>query len=422
MFGYRAEEARGKHISLVYPAEQLEFLEKQVILPLQAKGTHEVEVTLRRENGTYFPAHLSLSLLHDEEGNPKGMVGYTVDISEIKRRENELQELAAKLEASNRELESFSYSVSHDLRAPLRAIDGFSLALLEDYDDRLDDTARDYLRRVRGGAQRMGALIDDLLQLSRVNRGEIEYRTVDLSRLAEGVIEELRAGEPEREVHFEIEPGMQALGDPRLLKVVVANLLENAWKFTSHEPHATIQFRREAGEPGVFYVRDNGVGFDMRHADKLFGAFQRLHRTTDFPGTGVGLATVQRILHSTKDRGRNRLQVYAEGDQELRQRRGEMQWVQRIQRALENDGLLLFWQRIQGLQEARGPGAYAGGRRRDHHPRPLHSRCRALQPDAGDRPLGHLQCPRPMAGPRGWCFRGRRNRQPVHQSLGDLAQ
>ncbi len=179
VFGYRAEEARGKHISLVYPAEQLEFLEKQVILPLQAKGTHEVEVTLRRENGTCFPAHLSLSLLHDEEGNPKGMVGYTVDISEIKRRENELQELAAKLEASNRELESFSYSVSHDLRAPLRAIDGFSLALLEDYDDRLDDTARDYLRRVRGGAQRMGALIDDLLQLSRVNRGEIEYRKVD---------------------------------------------------------------------------------------------------------------------------------------------------------------------------------------------------------------------------------------------------
>ena len=134
------------------------------------------------------------------------------------------------------------------------------------------------------------------------------------------------------------------------------------------------------------------------------------------------LSMADMACYSAKDRGRNRLQVYAEGDQELRQRRGEMQWVQRIQRALENDGLLLFWQRIQGLQEARGPGAYAGGRRRDHHPRPLHSRCRALQPDAGDRPLGHPQCPRPMAGPRGWCFRGRRNRQPVHQSLGDLAQ
>ena len=308
VFGYGEAEAKGEHISLVYPAEQLEFLEKGVIAPLKAKGSHETEVTLRRKDGDNFPAHLSLSLLHDEAGNPKGMVGYTVDISEIKRRESELQELAAKLEASNRELESFSYSVSHDLRAPLRAIDGFSLALMEDYHDQLDETAKDYLERVRGGAQRMGALIDDLLQLSRVNRGEIQYQRVDLSELADAVIEDLRAGEPDREVHFDIEPGMEALGDPRLLKVVIANLLENAWKFTSREPHATIRFRKETGRPGVFYIQDNGVGFDMRHADKLFGAFQRLHRTTDFPGTGVGLATVQRILH------RHGGQVWAEAE------------------------------------------------------------------------------------------------------------
>jgi len=297
VFGYSVEEAMGRHIGFVYPEGNEEVLRELITRPLLEKGTHETEVVLRRKDGTLFPAFLSLSLLYDETGTPEGMVGYAVDISELKRREEELRQLAERLEASNRELESFSYSVSHDLRAPLRAIDGFSQALVEDYADRLDGAALDYLGRIRNGAQRLGTLIDDLLQLSRVNRGELQLQRVDLAELARSVMEELRAGEPERKVELLLGEEMVVTGDPRLLRAMVANLLGNAWKFTNREEYARIVFRRMEEDPRVFYVQDNGVGFDMRHADKLFGAFQRLHRVSEFPGTGVGLATVQRIVH-----------------------------------------------------------------------------------------------------------------------------
>ncbi len=211
--------------------------------------------------------------------------------------EDRVRERTAALEVSNKELESFSYSVSHDLRAPLRAIDGFSLALVEDYGEQLDSTAHDYLQRVRGGAQRMGMLIDDLLQLSRVSRGELLVEKADMGEIAQAIMAELTASEPQRQIEFELGDDLQVAGDPRLLRVMLDNLLSNAWKFTSRETISRIRFYREADNPQVFTIRDNGVGFDMRHADKLFGAFQRLHRTTDFPGTGVGLATVQRIVH-----------------------------------------------------------------------------------------------------------------------------
>jgi signal transduction histidine kinase len=272
-------------------------LYETLLEPLREKGTLEKEVQLQRKEGTLFPAFISLSLLFDEQGEPEGVVGYAVDISELRRREAELKRLAERLEASNRELESFSYSVSHDLRAPLRAIDGFSQALEEDYGDRLDETASDYLRRIRGGAQRLGILIDDLLQLSRVNREALRLERVDLAEMARSVIEELRATEPERQVELILDDDMVVIGDPRLMRAVVANLLGNAWKFTGKEPRGRIEFRRQASGQDVFCVRDNGVGFDMRHAGKLFGAFQRLHRASEFPGTGVGLATVQRIVH-----------------------------------------------------------------------------------------------------------------------------
>jgi len=202
-----------------------------------------------------------------------------------------------QLAAANRELESFAYSVSHDLRAPLRAIDGFSEALTEELGEGLDDLHKDYLDRIRAAAQRMGGMIDDLLKLSRSSRVEMQRRPVDLSALALKVVQELRDGEPGRTVDIEIQPGLTTEGDPQLLRLVLQNLIGNAWKFTAPLEKARIEIGRldENGE-SVLYVRDNGVGFNMSYADKLFDAFQRLHRREEFPGTGIGLATVKRIV------------------------------------------------------------------------------------------------------------------------------
>lgn len=296
LFGFSSEETIGQHVSLIQADPDAGFLRQRIIAPLKARGQYEIEPILRRHDGSTFPAHLSLSMLYDDDGAPLGLISYAMDISELKKRERQLQALAERLEASNKELESFSYSVSHDLRTPLRAIDGFSLALAEDYGDRLDATALDYLQRVRNGAQRMGMLIDDLLQLSRVNRVALRHEAVDLGAIARDLIEELRHCEPQRQVAFSIDEDMRVQGDPRLLRAMLANLLGNAWKFTARQENARIQFRRAARHPGVFSIQDNGVGFDMRHADKLFGAFQRLHHDSEFPGTGIGLATVSRIV------------------------------------------------------------------------------------------------------------------------------
>lgn len=212
--------------------------------------------------------------------------------------ENRVEERTARIAAANKELDSFAYSVSHDLRAPLRGIDGFSLALLEDYGAQLDETAKGYLGRVRAGCLRMGELIDDMLQLSRLSRGEIHRQEVDLSGMAEEIAEELRRGAPERRVAFEITPGIRVFGDAILLRAVLDNLLGNAWKFTAKTEEARIAFgRKEEGGKDLLFVMDNGAGFDMAYADKLFGAFQRLHSFQEFAGTGIGLATVQRIIH-----------------------------------------------------------------------------------------------------------------------------
>ena len=214
----------------------------------------------------------------------------------------ELRVRTNELEALNSELEAFSYSISHDLRAPLRSITSFSQALLEDCSDRLDAQGRDYLERVVGAGRRMALLIDDILALSRVTRKELRLEPVDLTMAAREVVDELRGGEPERLVDVQIEPGMKAVGDPQLLRVVLQNLLGNAWKFTGNTAGAQIVLETYDGGNGsvrkpVYRVRDNGAGFDMQYADKLFGVFQRLHSDTEFPGTGVGLATVQRIVH-----------------------------------------------------------------------------------------------------------------------------
>ena len=208
-----------------------------------------------------------------------------------------LERSNAELAAANRELEAFSYSVSHDLRAPLRSIEGFSQALLEDHGAALPPGARSYLDRIRAGAQRMSELIDDLLRLSRVTRADMRREPTDLSAMVSAVIGELRRGDPAREVEIAIQSDVHAVADRRLVKITLENLLGNAWKFTSKTASARIEFgaRRDAGEQ-VFYVRDNGAGFEMKYAERLFGAFQRLHSDKDFPGTGIGLATVQRIV------------------------------------------------------------------------------------------------------------------------------
>jgi len=209
-----------------------------------------------------------------------------------------LEHNVSELRALNDELGAFAYSVSHDLRAPLRSIDGFSQILLEDKGEALGDDGRKHLERVRAAATRMGNLIDDMLLLSRLTRDEMTLANLDVTALARGVVDELRAREPDRHVEFEINGATPAKGDERLLRIALTNLLGNAWKFTRERKQAHVSFGGETRDgEAVFFVRDDGVGFDMRYAQKLFGAFQRLHSSTEFEGTGIGLATVQRIVH-----------------------------------------------------------------------------------------------------------------------------
>ena len=222
--------------------------------------------------------------------------------------EQRVADRTAQLQAANKELEAFSYSVSHDLRAPLRHIDGFSQALLEDYSDKLDEGGKSYLREVRSASQEMAQLIDDVLQLARVTRSEMRSEVVNLSDLARAIAAELKKREPERSVSLNLKEELTTRGDKRLLRIVLNNLLGNAWKFTSKRAEAQITFDREQrnGET-TYFIRDNGAGFDMAYVGKLFGAFQRLHTTGEFEGTGIGLATVQRIV--SRHGGR----VWAEG-------------------------------------------------------------------------------------------------------------
>ncbi len=227
---------------------------------------------------------------------------------QLAKANRDLDNTNRDLEGANKELEAFSYSVSHDLRAPLRSIDGFSRILLEDYADKLDEEGEDYLGRVRAASKHMDTLIEDLLDLSRVSRGPLRREVIDLSAVAKGIVQKLERSQPERKVRFVAEEGVVAFGDASLLRVALENLLGNAWKFTSKKEVATIEFgvAHRNGEM-AYYVRDDGAGFDPRYAEKLFGAFQRLHGAEDFEGTGIGLATVARIVHRHGGR------VWAEG-------------------------------------------------------------------------------------------------------------
>ncbi|MDP9174515.1 MAG: PAS domain S-box protein [Planctomycetota bacterium] len=288
-----------------------------------SRGIEDIyELTYIRKDGTRFPAVVSVTALRDAQDIIIGFLLIGTDNTERKRAaevirqlnselEQRVVERTAQLQTINKELEAFCYSVSHDLRTPLRSLDGFSQALLEDCSDKLDAQGQDYLRRIRAGSQRMGQLIDDLLNLSRVSRGEMTRELVDISKMAHEVADELRAAAPERDAEFVVADGLSAQTDPRLLRIVLTNLLGNAWKFTAKQPHARIEFG-STGENGSkeYFMRDNGAGFDQAYAGKLFGAFQRLHAVKDFPGTGIGLATVQRIIQRQGGR------VWAEGEVE----------------------------------------------------------------------------------------------------------
>jgi light-regulated signal transduction histidine kinase (bacteriophytochrome) len=242
----------------------------------------------------YVLAHGEAAM--DGTPRPVRIVGTVQDITD-RRLAEEARLQTAKLEAANKELEAFSYSVSHDLRAPLRTIDGFAKMLAEDCGPSLDDTGKGYLEHIDAAARRMSALIEDLLALSQITTSEMRRSKVDLTEIAETIADELRDGDPGRQALVVIAPGLVVNADPHLLRIALENLLRNAWKFTGKTPQTRIEIgcTKKSAE-AVYFVRDNGAGFDMEFASKLFGVFQRLHREADFPGTGVGLAIVQRII------------------------------------------------------------------------------------------------------------------------------
>jgi PAS domain S-box-containing protein len=307
LFGYSRDALVGQAVETLVPERyrsahadhRAGYLSEPKLRPMGA----DLELRGRRADGTEFPVEISLSPVDTEEG--RLILADIRDVSGRRAQELKIQELNerltqdnAELAALNEELEAFSYSVSHDLRAPLRAIDGFSKALLEDCAEVLDDEGQAHLDRVRRAAQRMGQLIDDLLKLSRVARVQLEIQEVDVSALAKDVAADLQARQPDRQVEARIEDGLRVRADPRLLRIALENLIGNAWKFTAGRAPGRIELDGiERDGATVLRLRDNGVGFDMRYVDQLFRAFQRLHDARDFPGTGIGLATVQRIVH-----------------------------------------------------------------------------------------------------------------------------
>lgn len=303
--GYTFEEVIGKSPGILKSGQTSPEEYQRLWTTITSGNEWRGEFINRKKDGNIYCEFASISPIKNAKGIITHFVAIKEDITKRKQMEEELREqrdqlerLTGRLTEANKELEAFSYSVSHDLREPLRSIDGFGRALLEDSPDTLDDQGKNYLNRMIVASRRMGQLINDLLKLSRITRGEMSLSAVDLSAMARSIATELQEKEPERQVECIIAKELTAHGDPQLLRIALENLLANAWKFTKKCPRAVIEFGIVPynGKP-AYFVRDNGVGFDMAYAYKLFIAFQRLHALSEFEGTGIGLATVQRIIH-----------------------------------------------------------------------------------------------------------------------------
>ncbi|MDP3707277.1 MAG: PAS domain S-box protein [Polaromonas sp.] len=315
MFGYRSEEVVGKNVSMLMPEPYHSEHDGYLGRYLQTGQAKTIgigrEVAGRRSDGGVFPLDLRISEFF--LGGRRQFIGIMRDITERQRAREEIlrlntsleervQQRTAQLEFANKQLEAFSYSVSHDLRSPLSAINGFSnlldTTMANTVGDPLTERSRHYLARIRAGASQMGELIDALLSLAQVSRISLRWEPVDLSALADALLSSYQEREPGRVTRLDVEAGLLVQGDPRLLRQVLDNLLGNAWKFSAGQSCTEITFGHEISSSGetVYFVRDNGVGFDMAYAEKLFGAFERLHSQFEFAGTGIGLATVQRIV------------------------------------------------------------------------------------------------------------------------------
>jgi PAS domain S-box-containing protein len=287
---------------VVHPDDQEECLARWRAATTSGDA-YEFEYRLRAKTGAYHWFLRRALPVRDPAGAITRWFGTCTNIDTVKHTEDVLRRANVETDAANRELEAFSYAVAHDLRAPLRSIDGFSQAILEDCADQLDAQAKSNLARVRAAAQRMARLIDDLLSLSRLSRTELHHERVNLTRMARAIEARLRKNEPERNVEFVVQEGLVVEGDATMLAAVLENLISNAWKFTSHRAaaHIDVGVRVTHGQP-VYFVRDDGTGFDMAHATKLFAAFQRLHATSEFPGAGIGLATAHRVIRRHQGR------------------------------------------------------------------------------------------------------------------------
>jgi PAS domain S-box-containing protein len=297
IFGYTAEEAIGQPITMLSPAGS-QSEEPKILQRLSRRECIESFETKRcRKDGQVIDVSITISPVLNRDGNLIGASNVARDISDRKRADEALVQAKVAAELASVEFEAFGYSVAHDLRAPLRRIEGFSRALLEDYSDKLDGTGQHYIAQMRESVQRMSRLIDSLLALARIAQSDVRRERVDVSALANEILGRLQREQPDRKVEFRVAEGLRCRGDSRLLEIAFANLLGNAWKFTGKhsEPRIEVGISRDL-EPNPFFVRDNGVGFNMACAEKLFGVFQRFHPGGEFEGIGIGLATVQRIV------------------------------------------------------------------------------------------------------------------------------